>query len=116
MMVLALPFRAVASRLGEHETETTHEDDPAAHDIVRRVRWAILAASRRAPWRCKCLEQAIAAKLMLRSRGIATTLYLGLARRDAIEAHAWLRCGSVVLVGGGNSGRVAVVSTFGEKP
>jgi transglutaminase superfamily protein len=114
LMVAVLPFRFLAKRLGEHERETTHEDDPASQATIRRVRWAILAACRRAPWRCKCLEQSIAAKRMLRARGVATTLYLGVARPGAIEAHAWLRCGSVFVCGGDGASRFAVVSCFGR--
>jgi Transglutaminase-like superfamily len=105
--------KAVLTRLGP-QMETPNEDDPASHELLRRIRWAILAASRRAPWRCKCLEQAIAGKWMLRSRGYATTLYLGLARRDAVEAHAWLRCGSHVVTGGAGAARFVVISKFGE--
>jgi hypothetical protein len=112
--VLALPGRVVLSRLGEARTETTRDDDPAALVLVQRVRWALAAASRRAPWRCKCLEQAIAGQSMLGARGISTTLYLGVARNDVIEAHAWLRCGSLVVTGENEAGRFAVVSTFGR--
>jgi hypothetical protein len=115
LMVALLPFRFTASRLGAHEQETPREDDPAAQTTLRRVRWAIAAASRRAPWRCKCLEQAIAAKRMLRSRGVATTLYLGVAKQNAIEAHAWLRCGTFFVCGGDGATRFAVVSRFGDR-
>ncbi|HEX8152694.1 MAG TPA: lasso peptide biosynthesis B2 protein, partial [Thermoanaerobaculia bacterium] len=86
--------------------------------VLRRIRWAIGAVSRRAPWRCLCLEQAVAAKMMLRTRGIASTLYLGVARdpgNAAVQAHAWLRCGSYYVTGGETRERYAVVSTFAEK-
>jgi hypothetical protein len=115
LAILALPFRVIAARLGELQAETATHDDPSASDDVQRVRWAILAASRRAPWRCKCLEQGIAAKRMLHARRVESTLYLGVARGEGIEAHAWLRCGSVFVTGGDGSGRFAVVSTFGAK-
>jgi hypothetical protein len=114
LMIVALPFRMTAARLGELETETPHEDDPAAQAALKRVRWAVLAASRRAPWRCRCLEQAIAAKRMLRARGVPSTLYLGVARRKPAEAHAWLRCGTVFVCGGDGATRFAVVSCFGR--
>lgn len=116
LLIVSLPFRFVASHLGELQAETPRDDDPSAQLTARRVRRAILAASRRAPWRCKCLEQAIAAKTMLRSRGLATTLYLGVARADALEAHAWLRCGSYFVSGGDGASRFVVVSTFGDTP
>ena len=115
LMVVALPFRVIAKRLGELQTETPRDDDPSTFDKVRRVRWAILAASRRAPWRCKCLEHGIAAKLMLQARGIPSTLYLGVARGEGIEAHAWLRCGSHFVSGGDGANRFSIVSKFGAR-
>ncbi|MBT8342095.1 MAG: lasso peptide biosynthesis B2 protein, partial [Desulfatitalea sp.] len=85
--------------------------------LLRQVRWAIRAASRYAPWRCLCLEQAMTAKALLHRKGLQSTLYLGLTRDDAgaLQAHAWLRCGSVVLTGGRDMARYTVVSTFAEK-
>jgi hypothetical protein len=55
------------------------------------------AASRRLPFRVVCLPRAIATHLMLRRRGIASTLFIGLrpAASDAgIEMHAWVSIGS----------------------
>ncbi len=43
------------------------------------------------PWRAKCFEQAIASKIMLRRRGYASLLHLGVKREnDHLIAHAWL--------------------------
>jgi hypothetical protein len=78
------------------------------------IRRALLAAARRAPWRCQCLEQSIAGKLMLRRRRIPATLYLGVEKtEDAIHAHAWLRCGSTFVTGGDGSTRYSIVSVLG---
>lgn len=109
--VLALPFRVLTRRLGVRHAETPAiaGADPAS----RRVAWAIAAAARRAPWRSECLEQAIAAKAMLRRRGIASTLYLGMAR-DPVAAHAWLRVGDTNVTGGPDVARYAVVASFAD--
>jgi hypothetical protein len=115
LMIVVLPFRILAKRLGEQHAETTRDDEAPAAEVVRRVRWAVLAASHRAPWRCKCLEQGITAKQMLRARGIQTTLYLGVARGEKIDAHAWLRCGSLDVCGGAGASRFTIVSTFGAQ-
>jgi hypothetical protein len=119
--ILLVRFPTMARRLGTHMRDSTHVDQLAHQATLRRTRWAIGAASRRAPWRCMCLEQAIAAKLMLRRHGVPSTLYLGVARaRDpdqpSIEAHAWLRCGSLYVTGGENRTRYTVVSTFADGP
>lgn len=46
------------------------------------------------PFKAICLPQAIAAKLMLERRGVASSLHLGAALHTrsgkAFEAHAWL--------------------------
>ncbi|HEX8173429.1 MAG TPA: lasso peptide biosynthesis B2 protein [Thermoanaerobaculia bacterium] len=115
IFVVALPFRILSRRLGAHMSESPRE---VAHDaLARRVRWAIAAVSRRAPWRCKCLEQAIAAKMMLRARGAANTLYMGVARAGGghVDAHAWLRCGDFFVTGGDGSVQYSVVATFADE-
>lgn len=116
--IVLMRFPELSRRLGVHMLESTQDDDDRRRPVLRRIRWAIGAVSRRAPWRCKCLEQAVAAKLMLRRRGIASTLYLGVARDPAstsVQAHAWLRCGSYYVTGGEDRERYAVVSTFAEE-
>jgi hypothetical protein len=109
--VIALPFRVLARRLGVKRAETpvTAVADPA----LAPVGAAIAAGARRAPWRSGCLEQAIAAKAMLRRRGIASTLYLGLAG-GPVAAHAWLRVGSLNVTGGQDVSRYAVVASFAD--
>jgi hypothetical protein len=63
--------------------------------------------------------QAVAAKLMLRRRGLPNTLYLGVAREDArrdspVLAHAWLRSGAVDVTGATDVSRYAVVGRFSD--
>lgn len=113
-LALLIPFRFVSPHLGAPMQETS--DDGADRALLRRVSWAIGAVSRRAPWRCRCLEQGIAAKMMLRRRRLPNTLYLGLARGERqLEAHAWLRSGTVYVTGGEGRERFSVVSTFADE-
>ncbi len=114
LALLLLPFRLVSPHLGAPKQETGQ--DGGDRDLLRRLSWAIGAVSRRAPWRCKCLEQGIAAKMMLRRRRLANTLYLGVARgEEQIEAHAWLRSGTFYVTGGAGRERFSVVSTFADE-
>src|SRR5665213_753161 len=54
-------------------------------------------------WRSMCLEKALAGKWMLRRRGIASTMYVGMARRGSeFVAHAWLVGEGQTLTGAGN--------------
>ena len=85
----------------------------ARQKSVRMAR-AIRTLSEYMPWECKCLVQAMTGKIMLRNRKVATTLYLGVAKKEGegLIAHAWLRMGNFVILGGGGLERFAVVSTF----
>ena len=101
LMVVAVPFRTL-SRFLTRPIPDSPRTELARTDSARRVGWAVNAAGRRAPWRCKCLERAIAAKLMLRLRGHGSTLFLGVARPETgapVQAHAWLRCAALPVVG-----------------
>jgi hypothetical protein len=111
--VLLLPFRALALRLGVRvdETPSVMTLSPAARDVA----WGIGAAAARSPWRSKCLEQAIAAKMMLRRRGVPSTLYLGMMR-EPVAAHAWVRVGERNVTGGQDVRRYAVVASFADVP
>ncbi|HEX2087349.1 MAG TPA: lasso peptide biosynthesis B2 protein [Solirubrobacteraceae bacterium] len=120
LAVVLVPFRVIARRLGPRMAETPRVD-AVEPERLRRLTWAIAAVARRTPWRSQCLEQALAAKAMLRRRGIASTLYLGVARGAAgaprpFDAHAWLRSGTVHVTGGAGAGRYAVVATFADPP
>lgn len=55
-------------------------------------------------WRSMCLEKALAGKWMLRRRGIASTMYVGMARQgEAFVAHAWLVSEGQTLTGAGTT-------------
>jgi hypothetical protein len=86
-------------------------------DIPIAVSQAVVRAARNLPWECKCLVQAMAGKAMLRLRGVSSTLYLGLAKgeNEQLCAHAWLRCGNIILTGGRVNGQFTVVSFFGDE-
>lgn len=114
--VLLLPFRRVIALLGLTEGETHAEVDATLAARALRVGWAVRAAAARTPWQSACLGQALAGIAMLRRRGLPGTLYLGVARgvaaREELQAHAWLRCGGGVLTGAGGHERFSVISAF----
>jgi hypothetical protein len=82
--------------------------DPAAAiqpdpDIERRVRFALQSVGHRVPWTANkiCLPNAIAAKIMLKRRGFASRVHLGVGRPadGELYAHAWLEAGGSVIIG-----------------
>jgi hypothetical protein len=69
-----------------------------ATDETRWVAWAVedIGARTKAP----SLPRALAAHAMLRRRGIASRLCLGVARQDgALETQAWVETGADMIVG-----------------
>jgi hypothetical protein len=112
---LLLPFRWIAPRLGETMSETP-QSLSSSGGPGPRVSWAIGVASSYTPWATRCLAQAIAAKAMLRVRGLPTTLYLGTAKNAEGEmtAHAWLRCGNRVVTGEAAMDSYAVIARFAD--
>ncbi len=115
VLVLALPFPALAKRLGEHMAESGTADHPARQPFLTSLTWAVEALSRRLPWRSQCLEQALAAQMLLCRRKIPHTLYFGARLKEGrLEAHAWVRCGGRLVTGDIGEG-FGVVSSFAER-
>lgn len=104
-----LPFRMLARQLGglvpPPRARADLVPDPslgeAQRQAIRRVRWAIAAVAPFLPLRTLCLQQAIAARAMLRRRGIGSVLHLGVdqSRGDGLKAHAWLDAGGLRVTG-----------------
>lgn len=112
--VLLFPFRSIAPYLGRLNQETPEVGIQSERAVVEQIAWAIATSSRYTPWRSNCLARAIAAKIMLRRRKIASTLYLGLKKNaDRLEAHAWLRAGEKIVTGGTIKSQFKVISFFG---
>jgi hypothetical protein len=85
-----------------------------AADEARWVSWAVEDMAAR-PWmNALCLPRALAAHAMLRRRGIASRLCLGVTR-DAGElaAHAWVEIGEDKVVGGNEAGGFTRLAEFG---
>lgn len=86
-----------------------------ADDEVSWISWAIQVASAR-PWvAASCLAQALAAHAMLRRRGIANQVCLGVARDgDKLAAHAWIEVGKDKILGGAEATAFTPIAAFGE--
>lgn len=117
LLLLLVPFRWVAPMLGKPQTESPPAITPTELDLAEHVSWAVQTAAKHVPLGFVCLPQAMAAKWMLRRRHLASTLYLGVARRDEVKlftAHAWLRAGDKILTGHAESRTHTTIATFAE--
>lgn len=104
-------FQELAERLSNDAPVTRVESDP---DFLRRVGFAVCAAADNVPWRSDCFPQAIAARMLLKRRGHASKIHLGVEKSGdgSIAGHAWLTCGDVVVVGGEDLERYTEMHCF----
>ena len=118
LTVKVIPFRLIAPRLGQHMLESTEDIIPAEQSQNKRISWAIEKISTRIRWGRNCLVQTVAAKHMLKHRGIHSTVYLGVAHNSEqglLGAHAWLRSGNLIVTGAPEHHYYQVISTFAEE-
>ncbi len=118
VLLLALPFNSIAARLGKiHQQSPETLDNAIQRGQARHIGYAVTKMSRYVPWDSACLAQALAAKCMLGTRHLPSTLYLGVAydENKKMLAHAWLRCGDVFVTGAPQHKRFTVVATFASK-
>ncbi|MBK1664463.1 hypothetical protein CKO38_05665 [Rhodospirillum rubrum] len=118
--VLALlPFRIAMRWLGLRLDRRTgiavdEAGETPATPSVLLVGTAVRRAAAIAPFRAVCLQQAVAAALMLRRRGHKAQVHFGVTRDHdgMITAHAWTRCQGQVVTGEQGMARYRPISVF----
>ncbi len=110
LVLMLLPFRRVASRLGILVSPTDERARPhevgvpctQAH-IAAQIGWAVQCSARHVPFKAVCLPQAIAGRIMLKRRSVKSILRLGTILPDqtnpGLRAHAWLDAAGVKVTG-----------------
>jgi len=65
------------------------------------IGWAVTRAARYVPFKAVCLPQAMAARIMLKRRGVASVLHFGAGKGQdkPLDAHAWLDAAGVEVTG-----------------
>lgn len=104
LMTLPLKRQASIQSFSSFKDDRLQQNGPATEaqrQQVRAVGWAVTRLAARLPIGARCLAQALAARAMLRRRGIASTMHIGVARPGAtsLEAHAWLEAAGVEVIG-----------------
>lgn len=115
LAIAVVPFRLIAPWLGEVGGESRAVLKDQEIRTARLVGGAVTRATHLQRATGTCLAQAIAAHLMLRRRGIPSTVYFGIAIQCwTMTAHAWVRSGGAILTGKTGHERFRVVSTFAQ--
>jgi hypothetical protein len=119
--LIAVPFPRLARRLGAFVPPTDERVSRAAQgcsaedaDLAAEIGWATMSAARHVPFRAVCLPQAMAARIMLRRRGVASVLHFGAAKGvdRPIDAHAWLDAAGVEVTGYPVAAQFAEIACF----
>lgn len=99
---------------GSHGADADDAADVGGGDPSTAIGWAIRAAAARTPWRSTCLVQSLAGSAMLRRHGLASVVYLGVAKDAGGEfiAHSWLRCGEHVMTGAVGHQQYSVIAAY----
>jgi Transglutaminase-like superfamily len=85
-----------------------------ATDEISRIAWAVENLGAKTWTNAPCLPRALAAQAMLRRRGIAGRLCLGVRRAAGeLDAHAWVEIGSHKVVGGDEIDGFTRLAEFG---
>lgn len=91
---------------GEESPETASEED---YQYARIVGRQVGRSANKTPWESKCLVRALTAQKLLKRKGIASTMYLGVKTEEGkMVAHAWLRVGKLYVTGGNGAGYAMV--------
>jgi hypothetical protein len=114
--ILSVTFKRLTRNLYHAATEAEPKKVTEAQRFLSaEIAKAIRSAAANTPWESACLVQALTAQRMLRRRGIPGIFYLGVMRDKGVEekmkAHAWSKCGDLVLTGDGYEG-FTVLSSF----
>ncbi len=108
LALIFVPFPRLARRLGDFVPPSdararllarSRRTDQAP--LAEEIGWAVTRAARYLPFKAVCLPQAMAARVMLKRRGVASVMHFGAAKGEEkpLDAHAWLDAAGVEVTG-----------------
>lgn len=115
--ILKTSFSDIAVNMGSLNQVNDSEANQNQIEVIMKYKIAIERVSRHTIWESKCLVKALVLQKLMTKHQINHTIYFGLAKNDQNEmiAHAWVKCGDVVVIGGQNSKSYSTIATFGSK-
>jgi len=112
ILIFHFKFSFIKRFLGTHMRG--HVQQQIDKKLIRKLRIYVAKIGDKLPWECTCFVNAVTAKQVLKSRNHHSTIYFGVGRGDesAIDAHAWLDCGDITVVGGENKLKFTPISYY----
>ena len=120
-LIFFWPFRRLRLFLGNPvshaEAEQVASELTTSEDLLKLIQLSIIRAGHRSPWRTKCFEQALAARMMLFRRRIQSVIFFGVHMNPEepgkkMSAHAWLICSNYTVTGGKDNTHFNIVGCF----
>ena len=108
LALICVPFPRLARHLGtfvhpadDRALKAKSNASEAHARSAEQVGWAVTRAARYVPFSAVCLPQAMAARIMLRRRGVSSVLHFGAAKaqQGPLDWHAWLDAAGVRVTG-----------------
>ena len=108
LALIFIPFPRLARRLGAFvrpsDPRAMQERATGANEharVAEEIGWAVTRSARYVPFNAVCLPQAMAARVMLKRRGVASVMHFGAAKGTdkPHDAHAWLDAAGVEVTG-----------------
>lgn len=109
-----LPFKAYSRFLGTINSESPKNPKNVDWNYVNQISKSIRNVSRVSPFDFKCLIQASVGKYFVAQERMESTIYFGVKKDESqnLKAHAWLRVGPKIVLGGEVADQYNVVSTY----
>jgi|SRR6185369_15876705 len=106
LALIFISFPTIARRLGtfvppSDERAQLARTRTTQAELAEEIGWAVTRSARYLPFKAVCLPQAMAARVMLKRRGITSVMHFGAARgkEKPLDAHAWLDAAGVEVTG-----------------
>jgi hypothetical protein len=108
LALVFVPFQRLARHLGTFVApakarllQDSQAISPQDVALAREIGWAVTRAARHVPFKAVCLPQAMAARVMLKRRGVASVMHFGAGKgeNNRLDAHAWLDAAGVEVTG-----------------
>lgn len=96
-----LPFKKIMNWQGIANVETPMHPDQDSLTYRKSIQSAIRLCDIYTCWKTECYTQALTAKILLKSKGIPSTVYIGFQKNDdgTYKGHAWLRSYDIIITG-----------------